>query len=106
LLLHTNPFGAVNESKEFQSMLQQMKPDELQQVFEGTDVITVAEPAATENNRGLQFANDKEVLKELIHSDDQIESYSESDQESILNDLSDEEGAQVVSILQQQSTTD
>lgn len=90
-----------NQPQDLQTILQQLQPEEIQQVADQQTLSEVSEPSTNDNDATtVSLDNDKEIVKELI-KDDQVSSlYSEADVQSATENLNDQEIDRLVSYLQ------
>jgi hypothetical protein len=95
------PHGNKDTANDVQGVIQQLQPEELQEVADQQTVAGVAETALLSIDRTLTV--DSEVLKEILQDEDHRVIYADLDASAVTESITDQDSQELVSILEHTS---
>jgi len=103
VLVTLNPLNIGNRSDELQAILQQLQPDEIQEIIEMQTSSGILESPSIAEEDVMGLSNGNGSLVELLRDELQVYSIQGVDIESIVRELEEEEISDLVSKLEQRS---
>lgn len=104
--INNYPTQVGNENEDLQSLVHQLQPEELRQLEQSESVSPGGEPSLSLSEIKDISETDKDVLKQLLQNEDHADLYVDLDFDENVLPIDDQDTDQLLSILEQQSTTD
>ena len=101
VMINIIPQGNDDKSKDVQSVIQQLKPEELQVVGDQQTVTGVLEAPVLSVDRALTV--DPDVLKEVLQDEDHRAVYADFDPSIVTESMTDQDAQELVAILERSS---
>ena len=100
-LMSVQLFNGSSPDQQVSSIIQQLSPDEIQQVADQAALSVESSAPAFMSDESAISSSDVDVLKQLLQSEDHTALYADLDVEDTLSSLSDGEESQLLSVLQE-----